>query len=440
MKKNKENFDWNSVGLDFGNWEEEKIWEVVVVGGGPAGMMAAGRAAEAGRSVLLLEKNSTLGKKLLLTGHGRCNFTNNKPTLRALLAEYKTSAKYLFSAFSQFGPTDTIEFFNRLGVKSKEESEGRVFPVSDKAETILGALVKYLKDNKATIQTSAAVTDINFNESKKLFKISLQKGPPAFSKTCIVAVGGKAQPQTGATGEGFVWLKKLGHKIIPSQPALVPVKLSDSWVKNLSGLALKDVGLSAFGNRKLLNVNGDLLFTHFGLSGPMVLNASRKIGELLKQGQVVLSLDLLPRSDAGELKQNLQKLLAGESNKKIKSSLGKIILPALSKAVLNLAEVDKETFNHSLTKEARQKLLIVIKSLPLHVGGLMSAEQAVYSSGGVPAKEVNFKTMASRLVPNLFIIGDALDIERPSGGYSLQLCWTTGYVAGNSCLSKGNVL
>ncbi len=404
------------------------------MGGGPAGMMAAGRAAEAGRSVLLLEKNSTLGKKLLLTGGGRCNFTNNKPTLRAMLAEYGPSAKYLFSAFSKFGPTQTIEFFNHLGVKSKEESGGRVFPASDKAETILNALIKYLKDNKVKIQTSATVVSVDFNESDKLFKINLQNDQPVLSKTCIVAVGGKAQPQTGSTGEGFSWLKKFGHKIIPSRPALVPIKLADAWVKNLSGVVLKNVGLSISGRKKLLSVSGNLLFTHFGITGPMVLNASRKIGELLKQGQVVLGLDLLPGLNAGELRQNLQKLLIVESNKKIKNSLGRIIPQALVPIVLNLAEVDGETFNHSLAKEARQKLLAVIKSLPLHVSGLLSDEQAFYSSGGVAPAEVDFKTMTSRLVSNLFIIGDALDIERPSGGYSLQLCWTTGYIAGSNCL------
>ena len=219
------------------------------MGGGPAGMMAAGRAAEAGRSVLLLEKNSTLGKKLLLTGGGRCNFTNNKPTLRAMLAEYGPSAKYLFSAFSKFGPTQTIEFFNHLGVKSKEESGGRVFPASDKAETILNALIKYLKDNKVKIQTSATVVSVDFNESDKLLKINLKNDQPVLSKTCIVAVGGKAQPQTGSTGEGFSWLKKFGHKIIPSRPALVPIKLADAWVKNLSGVVLKNVGLSISGRK-----------------------------------------------------------------------------------------------------------------------------------------------------------------------------------------------
>lgn len=410
-----------------------KIWEVVVVGGGPAGMMAAGRAAEQGRSVLLLEKKPTLGKKLLLTGGGRCNFTNVKPTLRAMLAEYGPSAKYLFSAFSQFGPAETIEFFNRLGVKSKEENEGRVFPASAKADTILGALIKYLKENKVKVQTSAAVTGISFDESKKLFKISLQNDQPVLAKACIVAVGGKAQPQTGSTGEGFIWLKKFGHKIIPSQPALAPIKLSDSWVKNLSGVVVKNVGLSVSGGKKILSVSGDILFTHFGLTGPIVLNASRKIGELSKQGQVVLNLDLLPGLNAGELKQNLQKLLAEESNKKIKNSLGQIIPKAMVPIVLDLAEVDEEIFNHSLTKEARQKLMLVLKSLSLHVSGLMGTEQSVYSSGGVPAAEVDFKTMASRLAPNLFIIGDALDIERPSGGYSLQLCWTTGYIAGSNC-------
>lgn len=404
---------------------QEKVWDVVVIGGGPAGMISAGRAGELGQSVLLLEKNPTLGKKLLLTGGGRCNFTNNKPTLRAMLVEYQDSAKYLFSAFSQFGPTEAIDFFNKLGVKTKEESEGRVFPMSDKAETVLNALIKYLKENKVKTQMSSAVAGIDFDEAKKIFQINLPAGRPILAKACIVAVGGKAYPKTGSTGEGFKWLKKFGHKIIPSRPALVPVKLSDAWAKHLSGLVVKNVSL--------LGAKGDLLFTHFGISGPMVLNVSKQIGELLKQGKTIINLDLLPDKKEIDLKQEIQKLLAAEGNKKIKNSLAHIIPKALVPAVLGLAKVDGETFNQSVSKAMRQKLVACLKSLPLHVSGLMGEEQAIYSHGGVTASEVDFKTMSSRLVPNLFIVGDVLAIDRSSGGYSLQLCWTTGYVAGSSC-------
>lgn len=402
-----------------------KVWDVVVIGGGPAGMISAGRAGELGQSVLLLEKNPTLGKKLLLTGGGRCNFTNNKPTLRAMLAEYQDSAKYLFSAFSQFGPTETIEFFNRLSVKTKEESEGRVFPVSNKAETILNALIKYLKENKVKIQMSAAVSGIDFDEAKKLFKINLQDAQPILSKACIVATGGKAYPKTGSTGEGLKWLKKLGHKIIPSRPALVPVRLSDAWVKDLSGLVVKNVSL--------LGAKGDLLFTHFGISGPTVLNVSKQIGELLKQGKAIINLDLLSLKSEVDLKQDFQELLAEESGKKIKNSLARIIPKALVPVVFGLAKVDGETFNQSVSKAMRQKLVACLKSLPLQVSGLMGEDQAIYSHGGVVASEVDFKTMSSRLVPGLFMVGDVLAIDRASGGYSLQLCWTTGYVAGSSC-------
>lgn len=409
---------------------QTKIWDVVVVGGGPAGMIAAGRAAELGRSVLLLEKNQILGKKLLLTGGGRCNFTNNKPTLRALVMEYQESAQYLFSAFSQFGPTETIEFFNRLGVECKEEENGRVFPVSNKAETILSALIKYLKENKTQVQTSASVIDIS--RENDVFRINLQNDQPIYAKACVVATGGKANPRTGSTGEGFKWLKNLGHEIIESRPALVPVQLSDYWAKDLSGVVAKEVELSLVQKKKkVLSANGDLLFTHFGITGPMVLNASKKVGELLKEDKVIINVNLLPARNEEELKKDLQKLLDDEAKKKIKNALGQMIPKALAPILLGLAGVDGEIFCHSVTKEMRQKILELIKSLPLHVSALIGEEQAIYSHGGVLANEVDFKTMASRLIPNLFIVGDVLDIERRSGGYSLQLCWTTGYIAGS---------
>ncbi len=427
--------------------KENKIWDVVVIGGGPAGMMAAGRAAELGCSVLLLEKNLTLGKKLLITGGGRCNVTNNQPNVRAMLAKYKGNHKFLFSAFSQFGVDDTLEFFNRRGMATKEEAEGRIFPVSNRAQSVLDTLVNYMKESGVEIQTNSAVVGFSFVKAKRRvsmdgtrrdsvesnFCIRLENKEQIIARACIIATGGTARPETGSTGEGFGWLKKIGHTIVENNSALVPVALQDAWVKKIGGVTLKDIKLTTWQNGQKQDVQqGKLLFTHFGISGPTVLNMSKDIGDLLEQGEVVIKLDLFPQLDHEALKQELQTLLVAESNKKLKNTLSNLIPAALVTALLELAGINGETANHSVRHEERVKLVALIKNIPLNVKGLLGKDKAIVSSGGVDPKEVDFKTMQSRLVPGLYIIGDALNIDRPSGGYSLQLCWTTGFVAGSN--------
>ncbi|MFA7286821.1 MAG: NAD(P)/FAD-dependent oxidoreductase [Patescibacteria group bacterium] len=406
-------------------------WDAVVIGGGPAGMMAAGRAAECGHSVLLLEKNATLGKKLLITGGGRCNVTNNKE-LRIMLAKYKGKDKFLFSAFSQFSIEDALSFFHRRGMATKEEAEGRIFPVSNSAQSVWNVLVQYMKEGGVRVQTAAAVMAVEARDGQ--FIIKLKDKSEISAKACIIAAGGISRPETGSTGEGFLWLKKMGHRIVENDFALVPVALKDSWVKKLAGVSLRDCKLTTFQNgQKQEASKGTLLFTHVGISGPMVLNMSRGIGELLKYGEVSIMLDLFPKVDGGELKQQLQTLLVTESNKKIKNVLGKVIPNALVPVLLSLAGIDGETPNHSVRSESRKALIRLMKAVPLSVKGLLGKDKAVVSSGGVSLEEVNFKTMESRTVPGLYVVGDMLDIDRPSGGYSLQLCWTTGFVAGSSC-------
>ena len=417
--------------------------DVVVIGGGPAGMMAAGRAAECGRTVLLLEKNKTLGKKLLLTGGGRCNLTNGISNIRAMLAKYKGSDQFLFSAFSQFGVKDTLSFFNKRGMATKEEDEGRVFPVSNKAQSVSDSLVQYIKEGGVEIRTSAAVADISIDNLAKDIHIQLKGLPDGkaggieiTAKSCIIATGGISYPKTGSTGDGFAWLKKFGHTIIDNDFALVPIEIKDEWAKKLSGLTLNDIRLSVFLNgQKQKNFGkqeGKLLFTHFGVSGPTVLNMSKDIGELLQGGEIVIGLDLFPKLDHGALKQKLQTLLVAESNKKLKNTLSKIIPSALVLSILEIAGINGETANHSVRSEERMKLVALMKGIPLHIKGLLGADKAIVSSGGVALEEINFKTMQSRLIPNLYIIGDVLNINRPSGGYSLQICWTTGFVSGNA--------
>lgn len=414
-----------------------KIWEVVVIGGGPAGMMAAGRAAENGRSVLLLEKNTTLGNKLMLTGGGRCNLTNYQLDNRMLLTNYHEAEQFLYSAFAQFDVEDTINFFRKIGVETKVEDLGRVFPISNKAKTVLEALKEYMKTGGVEIRTEAEVIELKNISKKDLLEVSLQDGQKILAKKCVLATGGMTYPETGSTGQGLKWLKKMGHNIIENQPSLVPIILEDKWVADISGVTLEDVKLIVkLGGKKMFNSRGSLLFTHFGISGPMVLNMSKRVGELLKKGEVIIELDLKPDSNQELVKEKLYDVLQSFNNKKIKNILGEMVVSSMVWPILEMAEIDGETPNHSLIKEDRLKIVNLIKALPLKVKKLKEMEKAIYAVGGVDLTEINFKTMQSKIDPKIYIVGDLLNIDRPSGGYSLQLCWTTGYVAGDARSKK----
>src|SRR3990167_5527573 len=323
---------------------EQILWDVVVIGGGPAGMIAAGRAAERGKSVLLLEKNPTLGKKLLITGGGRCNVTNNKPDVRTMLAKYKKSDKFLFSAFTQFGVKETLNFFNERGMNTKEEIEGRIFPVSNKAKSVWDVLILYMKNGGVKVRANSRVAGVVYDKSLKQIVITLADKFIKRAKSCVIASGGTSRPETGSTGDGFLWLKKLGHTIIKNDVALVPIALKDVWAKKLAGLSLQDIKLTTFQDDvKQKAYKGKLLFTHVGISGPTVLNMSRDVGKLLEgeegseyvsesqtlnvlqERKVTIMLDMFPTLDVGALREKVQAILVGESNKKIKNSLSPFI-------------------------------------------------------------------------------------------------------------------
>lgn len=411
--------------------KETEIFDVVVIGGGPAGMIAAGRAAERGAKVLLLEKNTSLGKKLLITGGGRCNLTNAELDTRKLLEKFKESNKFLFSAFSQWSVKETLDFFHSRKMETKVEAFGRVFPTTNNAQSVLNVLVEYLKQGNVTVRSKSAVTGFETDENKIVaVKIGKER---IRAKQFILATGGKSRPETGSTGDGFEWLKKIGHTVAEPDAALVPVAIKNSWAKRLQGVTLQNVKVTIFQNgAKQSASKGRILFTHFGLSGPTILNMSRDIGELLKYGEVIISLDILPELDYGELNLKLQEVFKEHSNKKFKNSLSALVPPSLAPVIVELSGIDPETWSHSITRNERLRLVKLLKAIPLEVEGLLGVEKAIVTSGGVSLDEVDFKSMCSRLFPNLFLVGDILNIDRPSGGYSLQLCWTTGFVAGNS--------
>ncbi|MSU45196.1 MAG: aminoacetone oxidase family FAD-binding enzyme [Candidatus Zambryskibacteria bacterium] len=422
---------------------EDKIWDVVVVGGGASGMMAAGRAAECGAKVLLLEKNESLGKKLLITGGGRCNITNNEPDVRKFLSKFKDSDKFLFSAFSQFAVKESLDFFHNFKMETKEEALGRVFPLSNSAKSVWDTLLQYLKQGKVTVQSKAEVVGLQplkassgrmtKTRDNKITSAILKNKTELRAKSFILATGGKSRPETGSTGDGFKWLKEIGHNITEPAASLVPIKIKEEWVKKLQGVGVTNVKLTVLQNDEKQSVKkGKILFTHFGLSGPTVLNLSNEIGELLKYGEVLISLDILPNFDHGQLNQKLQDIFKEKTNKKFKNTLDSLMPSALVPIIVELSKIDGDKQSNSITREERLQLIEVLKNIKIEVDSLLGVEKAITTSGGVSLDEVDFKTMQSRLFPNLYLVGDILNIDRPSGGYSLQLCWTTGFVAGSN--------
>lgn len=405
-------------------------YDVVVIGGGPAGMMAAGRSAECGARVLLLEKNATLGKKLLITGGGRSNVTNAEFDRTRFLAKFKENAKFLFSPFTQFGVEETLDFFHTRGMPTKVEAENRVFPISDTAQSVWDVLVAYMAEGGVTVRSLAPVTGFAVRD-KAIVGIMLADDMVIEAKRYILATGGKSRPETGSTGDGFVWLAQIGHTIMESAAALVPVAIREEWVRALSGVSAADVKLTVLqNNKKQVSRRGKILFTHFGISGPLVLNMSKDIGESLKYGMVEIALDFYPSLDAGAVDRKVQAIFMENQNKQIKNGLDGLMTTLLASALIRLSNIDPEKPVHSVTREERLVLVRLLKDMRMTVQGLLGVEKAVVTSGGVALPEIDFKTMQSRLHPNLYIVGDLLNIDRPSGGYSLQLCFTTGYVAG----------
>ncbi len=420
-------------------YPKKESYDVVVIGGGPAGMMAAGEAARSGASVLLIEKNEGLGKKLLITGGGRCNVTNNKPDIRVFLDELKGKGKFLFSTFTQHSVTDTLEFFNTRGMATKVENEDRVFPVSDSARTVYDVLLKNLKQYKVEILTGFGAKGFHARDGV-IVGLNTEK-ETIVGKTYILATGGTSAPETGSTGDGFRWLEKIGHTVIAPDVALVPVKILEKWVRDLSGVSHQHAKLSIMKNGKRSDSRiGRMIFTHYGMSGPLVLSFSKEIREALHYKQptdvIELSLDIAPDiTNHEDLDIKIQDLFKENSNKKIKNALKGLVQPALSGTVIELAKIDPEKEVNIISRDERLRLGKVLKDMRMTPTGFLGKEDAIVASGGIKLEEVDFKTMQSRLFPNLYLTGDILDIDRPSGGYSLQLCWSTGAVAGKHAAS-----
>lgn len=411
--------------------KDNNSFDIAVIGGGPAGMMAAGRAAELGAKVVLIEKNEILGKKLLITGKGRCNFTHNEFDIRKFAEKFGRNGRFLYSALALFGVREVIDFFEYRGVKWKVEQGNRIFPEKGNAQDILNVLVKYLAEGKVNILLNSEVT--GFKQEKGKISQALLRDRQISADKYILCAGGKAYPQTGSTGDGYQWAKQLGHTVITPVPALNPVKTSEKWVKELQGLSLKNVSLKLFQNGKKQDERfGEMLFTHFGVSGPMVMDMSKNIGALLKKGPLKLILDLKPALDFKKLDKRIQRDFQEFKGRMFKNSLKGLLPLSMIPLIIKLSGIEPEKKVDYISREERNKLVHLLKELELTPTGLLGFKWSVVTSGGVTLKEVNPNTMCSKKVENLYFAGEILDLDGPSGGCNLQECWSTGYLAGES--------
>jgi len=393
-------------------------------------MMAAGRAAEKGASVVLIEKNPILGKKLLITGGGRCNITNAESDTKILLAKYGDAGKYLASPFSTFSSPEAIHFFESRGMPIKVENEKRAFPITENAQTVRDCMAGYLEDGNVIVETRSPVVGL-VTEQGAIASARLKDGTFIDARAFVIATGGKSRPETGSIGDGFKWLGEIGHTVRTADAALVPISVHDEWVKRAAGTSLADAKVTLFQyEKKLKSFRGKVLITHEGLSGPAILNASREIGEFLQYGDVVIDIDIVPDSGYEKVNTLLQKIFKGNATKMLKNSLKPIVPPALVPIILQMAQIDGEKTCTAVTREERVRLMKLVKHIPVSVKGLLGLEKAVVTSGGVTLDEIDTRYMRSRLIRNLYLVGDVLDVNRPSGGYSLQLAWTTGRIAG----------
>ncbi len=408
------------------------MYDLIVIGGGASGLMAAGRAAELGARVLLLEKNKRLGEKLRISGGGRCNITNAEPDPRTLLKSYGKAEQFLYSLFAQFGVKDTFNFFESRGLPLVTQGRQRVFPTSEKAEDVVNVLNGYVRHGNITVHTDAAVTKVHHGpagvEGVSVGETRYQ------ANSYIFATGSVSHPETGSTGDGFAWLRALGHTVRTPTPTIVPLKTKDKWPALLPGTTLSNMKITFFvDGKKAFSKTGKILFTHFGISGPLILNCAGEVADLLHEGVVTAHIDACPEQDLGPLEKHLVAVFDANKNKLLKNVLKDAIEPGAAKAALVL--LGSELINkkvHSITKEERKTLTHLIKALPLTIEGLMGFDRAVVADGGVPLSEVDMRTMKSKKIANVYLTGDLLDINRPSGGYSLQLCWSSGFVAGTA--------
>jgi len=409
--------------------------QIIVVGGGAAGMMAAGQAALEGAQVLLLEKTERLGKKIAISGKGRCNLTNEE-NISEFIKHYPGNGRFLYSALREFDNVELRRFFAGYGVETKVERGGRVFPVSDDAEVVVKALQHFLREAGVKVQLKCPVERVIAHEGQ------VRAVQTAFGQTTaeavIVCTGGASYPGTGSTGDGYRLARELGHQVVTPRPSLVPLRTAETWVRELQGLSLRNVEASLwFAGKKQASEFGEMLFTHFGVSGPIILTLSRAAGDALREGEkVTLQIDLKPALTFEQVDLRLQRDFQQFSNKQFKNSLNELLPQSLIPVVISLSGINPEQVVHQITREERKRLVKLLKELTLTITSTLPLATAIVTAGGVDVKEIDPKTMASRKIDGLYWAGEVVDIDGVTGGYNLQAAFAMGYRAGRAAAQQ----
>lgn len=403
--------------------EKEKVG---IIGAGPAGIIAAGIAGSRGKDVTLIEKNERIGKKLFITGKGRCNITNNSP-IEDFFDNVMKNKNFLYSSFYSFSNIDILDLLHSYGLKTKVERGNRVFPESDKSSDVIKTLQKFLNSNNVNLILNTNITSIYYDDSK--FVVTANEDKMVFDKL-IIATGGASYPGTGSTGDGYKLSKRLGHRITELKPSLVPIEVNEDWVKDLQGLSLKNVNISAYTKNKLLyNEFGEMVFTHYGISGPIILSMSNYLHNYTN-GKINLQIDLKPALDEKKLDERILRDFQIYNNKYIRNALDDLLPQRLIPIIIFLSDIDPEKTVNQVTKEERTKLLNNIKGLTFTFKSFRPIEEAIITSGGVSTKEINPSTMESKLIEGLYFAGEVIDVDALTGGYNLQIAYSTGYLAG----------
>jgi len=414
-----------------------KNFDVIVVGAGPAGLLAAGRAAELGASVLLLEKMTKAGRKLLITGSGRCNITNNAP-IGEFITHVYPDGRFLRNAFSKFFSKDIILLLKKYGVDSVLIPGGRYFPASNKSTDVLNALLRWISELKVEIKCGQKVEQL-ITEGN-VIKGVLSDGKKYLAQNVILATGGKSYPTTGSNGEGYELARAVGHTIENVRPALVPLITEGNLAQNLQGLNLKDVRAVLWVNeKKESEALGEMIFTHFGLSGPIILTLSRiAVDALQKNQKVEITIDLEPVLDERELDNQLLTDINEHGKKKISNIFRYWLSASMIPVFIDLLGFDSEKECHQISSKERKQIRHLIKNLRFKISGHRSFKEAIITAGGVSTNEISSKTMESKLVKGLYFAGEMIDLDAETGGYNLQVAYSTGWLAGNSCMNNKN--
>ncbi|MDD2446053.1 MAG: NAD(P)/FAD-dependent oxidoreductase [Tissierellia bacterium] len=398
-----------------------------IIGAGPAGIMAAGIAGSRGFDVTLIDKNDRIGKKLFITGKGRCNITNASP-IEDFFDKIVTNKNFLYSSLYSFTNEDVLSLLNKYNLKTKIERGNRVFPDSNKSSDVIKAFTKFLDDNSVNVLLQSEVQNIYYTEDKYVVVIGNEK---LYFDKLILATGGKSYPATGSTGDGYKYAKLFGHTVVPLKPSLVPIEIDAEWIKDLQGLSLKNVNLKTYASNKLIHEEfGEMVFTHYGISGPIVLSTSNYLLSELKN--LELSIDYKPALNHDKLDDRILRDFKLYNNKQIKNSLNDLLPQKVIPWIIKYSEIDPEKVIHQITKDERNKLVSVIKDFRMTFKSFRPIEEAIITSGGVSTKEINPSTMESKIMPNLFFAGELIDVDAVTGGYNLQIAYSTGYIAGKN--------